>query len=120
MHCSDAQCVDMARGTIAGRERAAVEQHVADCHQCAERLRFWGGVVQTAGSEVASDPPEAVVAAAKALFQGRPRVTLGAGLAARVRTLVPTLTFDTFQHAAPAGVRGAVGPRQLVYEAPPF
>jgi hypothetical protein len=37
-----------------------------------------------------------------------------------VRTLVPTLTFDTFQHAAPAGVRGAVGPRQLVYEAPPF
>lgn len=121
MHCTDAQCVDMARGTVTDLARTAIEHHMAECRQCAELLRYWRRVVEVAVGEAASDPPDAVVVAAKALFRARPASPAEDGLAARVRALVATLTFDTFQHAAPAGVRtGVVGPRQLVYEAPPF
>jgi len=121
MHCTDAQCVDMARGTITDRERSPVEHHLAGCRQCAELLQFWRGVVATAATGAAVEPSEAVVAAAKRLFAGRAAAPAQTGLAARVQALVATLAIDTFQHAAPVGVRtGGGGPRQLVYQAPPF
>ena len=115
-HAADEEWVDFARGLGDGHRRAELSAHLAaGCKRCSVTLGLWQSTVETARRDREYTPPDVLVRQARGSFS----LSLPA---AKRRTWVAALVFDSFQKAAPAPVRGASagGPRQLFYRAGRF
>ncbi|MGH7566639.1 MAG: hypothetical protein ACREK2_07395 [Gemmatimonadota bacterium] len=97
---------DAARGR---REAAAASDHAAACPSCARSLEWLRNVLDGAAGGPLPDPPEAWIQAALRIPGEIPAVERGASGWTPARLLGAL--------AAPAGVRGAAGPRRSLYEA---
>jgi hypothetical protein len=121
MHMTAAQCVDAARGTLGPGERLALELHIQECADCADLLQFWRGVADLTERDGAYEPPPSAVEAVRNYRMKQARAEAPSRTAERLRAMVATLTFDTFQQALPVGVRtGTSATRQLVYVVAPL
>lgn len=121
MHLTSAQCVDAARDTLGLGDRLAMERHIQRCTDCADMLQFWRRVTDLAERDGAYEPPSSVVDTVRKYTTTPARAKAPSRTGERLRAMVATLTFDTFQEALPAGVRtGITATRQLVYVVAPL
>ena len=112
-HFTEEDWADFAREQGKPEQRAHLQRHLQSCERCAQTLDVWTAVVGLAGQEAAYQPPDDVMARAKAHFTlHRPQ-----GLLERAGSAV-SLVFDSFRQPVLAGVRAAgSSPRQLLYKA---
>ena len=112
-HLTTSAAVDAGRGVIGVTGADAQAAHVANCDVCREKVRRWTGFADTARRIASVEPPEDVVARAKALAAGRPRVTA-------LTRLKAALHYQSAWSPLPAGVRGPSGQGQVVFQAAEF
>jgi len=93
---------------------AVVEQHLAACSECSELRTELKTLVSHLRQESANEPPSEIVQWGIDLFQ--PVIQPASG--GRIRKIIASLMFDTFDQPALAGMR-RVGapPRQLLFRA---
>ncbi len=104
----DAQASDVEKSTL--------ESHLKDCGECAELRREFQALITRLREDSSFEPPAEVVQWGINLFQPvmQPQVQSGS----RIRKIIASLVFDTFDQPMLAGVR-RVGapPRQLLFRA---
>jgi hypothetical protein len=112
-HFTEEAWADFARQQGEPEQRARLARHLQGCERCAQTLDVWTAVMGLAGQEAAYQPPDGVMARAKAHFAlHRPP-----GLIERAVRRA-SLVFDSFRPPVLAGVRAAgSSPRQLLYKA---
>lgn len=139
-HVSSTQIVDAVRGVLSDAEHCAVERHVTECEACADNFRAWIVLGAFLERDEASEPPADAVRVAKTYLAsdslGQPEPALSGPVLSEpfilrherrvegfeaLAAIVPTLLFDTFEEALPAGVRSsAATARHVLYAAPPL
>jgi hypothetical protein len=114
-HFSDKEGVDFVNETIPAAKRKEMQQHLdSGCKRCAETLRTWEGVRQSAAVEASFQPPAGAVRIAKAAFAV-------AGMEKRTRGL--KVLFDSLLQPAVTGMRAGAtdaGTRQVLYGVGPY
>ncbi len=109
-HVSIGTALDASRGATSLTDESGAWKHLDTCTGCRERVDIWKSFAAIAHRLHEVEPPEEIVGRAKALAQGRPRVTALTRLKAALR-------YDSALIPLPAGVRGASMPDQVVYQA---
>jgi hypothetical protein len=112
-HLPIGETLDVSRGVIAITDESGARNHLDSCTRCREKVDTWKSFTAIAQRLREVDPPEEIVDRAKALGQGRPRVTA-------LTRLKAALSYDSAFVPLPAGVRGASMPDQVVYQAEEF
>jgi len=112
-HFPIGEALDASRGVIVSTDESGARNHLDSCTRCREKVDTWKSFTAIAQRLREVDPPEEIVDRAKALAQGRPRVTALTRLKAALR-------YDSAFFPLPAGVRGASMPDQVVYQAEEF
>jgi len=115
MHFDDTVWVDLVRGTIEPATKDEVEKHLeTGCADCKQALANWQHMHSSARKELSYNPPADLVRMVKQEF------AIQHPQAEEKETILAQLVFDSFAHAAPAGIRiaaaGANNTRQLLYE----
>jgi hypothetical protein len=113
-HFSSRDWIDYVRNLASPQDAAAMTSHLkTGCDSCEKEKAAWTKLAAFAKTEAEFEPPENVVAMAKALVQA-PKPEKGL----RLREIAE-LVFDSFLTPQLAGVRSAagVGSRQLLYRA---
>lgn len=105
-HYNEAQLADLARNLTPAVERAAMQDHVNGCIQCAPQLSMWQEVVVFAKEEAQFTPSGDTVRIAKGNFWVKPQEAKSTA----------RLVFDSLLQPATAGTRGAVSARQFLFE----
>ncbi len=104
-HFSDAYWADFVRNLVPRSTRMAMQRHIDDgCKKCMATLQTWESVLSVAEKENVFTPPDDVVRVVKS-FAPTPEASPG------VR-----LVFDSNLQPAPAGMRGSISARQLLYQ----
>jgi hypothetical protein len=104
-HFSEASWADFARNLVSGSTKMTMQRHLDDgCEKCTATLQTWESVLSVAERESVLTPPDDVVRIVKA-FAAVPEASTG------VR-----LVFDSNLQPAPAGIRGSIAARQLLYQ----
>jgi hypothetical protein len=112
-HSAIGATLDGSRGVISLTEASVARKHLDSCAGCREKVNIWRSFSAFAHRLHEVEPPEEVARRAKALSQGRPRVTAHTRLKAALR-------YDSAFFPLPAGARGASMPDQVVYQAEEF
>jgi hypothetical protein len=96
--------------------RAATETHLAQCSDCVELKQELSQFILQLQGDAAFEPPAGVVQWSVGLFQ--PLLQTKETVRGKIRKIVASLVFDTFDEPMLAGVR-RVGapPRQLLFRA---
>jgi hypothetical protein len=110
-HFADQSWADFVRGVGPAETLNSIASHLdAGCPDCVATRSFWDRVRITTANEAEYAVPEQLLRRLELEFTTRHSATSATPLAA--------IVFDSFSRPLPVGVRaGAVGPRQLVYEA---
>jgi hypothetical protein len=107
-HLAPEQIADLARNTLPSADSRDLQQHVAECAQCAALSALYGRIGLVAAREWMYGPPEGIVRAVKAHF--------GLTQVASRKLSTFELLFDTFAQPMAAGARASVASaRQLLY-----
>jgi hypothetical protein len=121
-HFPDFQWVDLARGVLDGRPRAAMEEHLRDgCEKCLDAYALWLRLATFADQEGALEVPDSAVRVAKNYFGSRAEGKSDSRRGSWLSTVMATLTFDSRQQPLLAGTRaGGPGAAHLLYSAGEF
>jgi len=113
-HLSIENLVDYTEKKVSGSVRLEVEAHLADCRKCFQANQEIQGLVQKLQEDSAFEPPAELVQWSVSLFQP----TFKPSPAGKIRRIIASLVFDTYDQPMLAGVR-RVGapPRQLLFRA---
>lgn len=103
---------DESRGVLSPTGKHGMGEHVASCAHCRDNINVWKSFTGVTRRLREAEPPEEVVAKAKALVIRRSRVT-------RLTRLNAALQYDNLCVPLAAGLRGA-SPDQTVYRAEEF
>jgi len=121
-HFPDFQWVDLARGVLTGRPRAAMEEHLRNgCEKCLDTYALWLRLATFAEQERSLEVPESAVRVAESYFSSRAERKSDRPREKWLSTLMATLTFDSRQQPLLAGTRaGGPGAAHLLYSAGKF
>src|ERR1700740_2911520 len=110
-HFKPEQWADFVRGLVEERDKSIMDSHLRECKECLSELTLWQRVSETAKRQLSSDPCDAAVRNAKAMF-----ADYKIRVARQAEPTIARLLFDSFTAPAMAGVRSATsGPRQLLF-----
>jgi len=114
LHINTEDLVDYMEGRVSDDGRLAVESHLSKCNDCAELKNELGLLVLRLQEDTIFEPPAELLQWGVSLFQPLLQPSTGG----KLRKLIATLVFDTFDQPLLAGVR-RVGapPRQLLFRA---
>ena len=108
-HIAQESLAEFVRHALAPTEAAQVEQHVAECRECADLVALFREVVEVGANEASYEPPPGTLRSAKAYFEAQQ------ALEAHPRGLFELL-FDSLAQPTVAGARASVASaRQLLY-----
>jgi len=112
-HFSLTDWADFVRAVVPEEQRASMQKHLDEgCGRCGKTVELWTEIADFAKHEVAYEPPASALRVAQSYIgplRQPSRQAEGFQLA--------TLTFDSFENQALAGVRGFDPvPRQLMYQ----
>jgi len=112
-HLKAVKVLEYLDGQATEANKLELEQHLAQCSDCAELSREIQTFVLQFQADAAFEPPPELVEWGVALFQPMLQPTGG-----KLRKLIAALVFDTFDQPLQAGMR-RVGapPRQLLFRA---
>jgi hypothetical protein len=121
-HFPDFQWVDLARGVLTGRPRAAMEEHLREgCEKCLDSYALWLRLATFAEQERGLEVPESAVRVAENCFSSRAERKSDTPRDSWLSALVATLTFDSRQQPLLAGTRAGGGAAaHLLYSAGKF
>jgi hypothetical protein len=113
-HINTEDLVDYMDGRVSGEGKLAVENHLSKCGDCAELKEELRVLVLRLQEDTTFEPPAELVKWGVSLFQPLLQPSTGG----KLRKLIASLVFDTFDQPLLAGVR-RVGapPRQLLFRA---
>ncbi len=113
-HINTEGLVDYMDDRVSGEGKLAVESHLSDCRDCAELTEELRMLVLRLQEDTSFEPPAELVQWGVSLFQPLLQPSTGG----KLRKLIASLVFDTFDQPLLAGVR-RVGapPRQLLFRA---
>ena len=113
-HLSVEDLMAYVDGQVLAGDKQAFEQHFHDCAECLELRQDLENLVSRLRQDSINEPPSSVLQWGMDLFQ--PVVQPSSG--GRIRKIIASLVFDTFEQPAMAGIR-RVGapPRQLLFRA---
>ena len=114
LHINTEDLVDYMEGRVSDEGRLAVESHLSKCNDCGELKNELGLLVLRLQEDTIFEPPAELLQWGVSLFQPLLQPSTGG----KLRKLIATLVFDTFDQPLLAGVR-RVGapPRQLLFRA---
>ena len=116
-HLSVENLINYMDGQACGVEKSTLESHLKSCGECAELHQEFQSLVTRLRADSSFEPPANVVEWGIDLFQPvmQPQTQPAAS---RLRKVIASLVFDTFDQPMLAGVR-RVGapPRQLLFRA---
>jgi len=121
-HFPDSQWVDFARGVLAARLRAAMDEHLRDgCPECLDTYAVWMRLVTFAEQERSLEVPDPMVRMAESHFSKPAERKSDSRAGKWLSALVATLTFDSRQQPLLAGTRAGGGAAaHLLYSAGKF
>lgn len=106
--------MDYIDGRIPGELRAKMDSHLSTCTDCARLKSELESLVQQLQADADYEPPSELVQWGVNLFQPISQPSVGA----KIRKVIASLIFDTFDQPMTAGVRGVGTPaRQLLFRA---
>lgn len=115
-HVNAGKLMEYMDGQLTDEAKALIDSHLRHCTDCSQVRDELHQFVTWLQSDASFEPPAEVLQWGMSLFQPmlQPKETVGG----RVRKIVASLVFDTFDEPALAGVR-RVGapPRQLLFRA---
>lgn len=113
-HINTEGLVDYMDDRVSGEGKLAVESHLSDCRDCAELTEELRMLVLRLQEDTTFEPPAELVQWGVSLFQPLLQPSTGG----KLRKVIASLVFDTFDQPLLAGVR-RVGapPRQLLFRA---
>jgi hypothetical protein len=113
-HINTEDLVDYMDGRVSGERRLELENHLSTCNDCVELKNELGLLVLRLQEDTAFEPSAELVQWGLSLFQPLLQPSTGG----KLRKLIASLVFDTFDQPVLAGVR-RVGapPRQLLFRA---
>jgi len=115
-HVSAEKLMEYMDGLLTDDAKTVISTHLAQCSDCSQTHQELQTFVLKLQSDSAYEPPAEVLQWGVSLFQPmlQPKETVGG----KVRRIIASLIFDTFDQPAVAGVR-RVGapPRQLLFRA---
>jgi hypothetical protein len=113
-HINTEDLVDYMDGRVSGERRLELENHLSTCNDCVELKNELGMLVLRLQEDTAFEPSAELLQWGLSLFQPLLQPSTGG----KLRKLIASLVFDTFDEPALAGVR-RVGapPRQLLFRA---
>ena len=113
-HLSTENLMTYIDGRTAGTDKPGVEQHLASCNDCDGLRLELETMISDLRKDSVNEPPAQVVENGIHLFQPVVQNSVGG----KIRKIIATLVFDTFDQPAMAGIR-RVGapPRQLLFRA---
>jgi hypothetical protein len=112
-HLSAENIIDYMEGRAADVEKPPLEAHLESCQECAGLRQEFQALTDQLREDASYEPPAAVLEQGINLFQPVMRPEKG-----RLRKIIATLVFDTFDQPMLAGVRRVgVPPRQLLFRA---
>jgi hypothetical protein len=113
-HINTEDLVDYMDGRVSGEGKLSVENHLSKCGDCAELKEELRVLVLRLQEDTTFEPPAELVKWGVSLFQPLLQPSTGG----KLRKLIASLVFDTFDQPLLAGVR-RVGapPRQLLFRA---
>src|SRR5262245_44795680 len=82
-------------------DRQAFEQHLHDCRECSELRQDLENLVSRLRQDSINEPPSSVLQWGMDLFQPVVQPSVGG----RIRKIIASLVFDTFEQPALAGLR---------------
>jgi hypothetical protein len=113
-HVSAEELIEYVDGHISGTSSGEMEHHLSQCGECAELKQEIQGLVLQLQAEASYEPPADLVQWGIRLFQPLSQPSTGD----KLRKMVATLVFDTFDQPMLAGVRRAgTAARQLLFRA---
>lgn len=113
-HIPFGRLVDWVEERLTAEERAQLQRHLAECHQCHQEAARLQHIFQVARSDVDMDPRPEVVDRALRIFPLRP----GPVATPLLQRIVAVLRLDSVQRSPVMGVRSAAAtPRRLLYSA---
>jgi hypothetical protein len=113
-HINTEDLVDYMDGRVSGEGKLALESHLSNCSDCVELKEELRVLVLRLQEDTTFEPPAELVQWGVSLFQPLLQPSTGG----KLRKLIASLVFDTFDQPLLAGVR-RVGapPRQLLFRA---
>jgi Putative zinc-finger len=114
-HLSVENLMTYVDGQAVAADKQAFEQHLHDCAECSELRQDLQNLVNRLREDSIYEPPSSVLQWGMDLFQPVMQPSSSGG---RIRKIIASLVFDTFEQPALAGLR-RVGapPRQLLFRA---
>jgi hypothetical protein len=107
-HFGEETTIDYIEGRLADDRKQTVEEHLDSCEKCAHLVGDWREILEELhASNLSSAPPDAINQAIE-IFPAEVEKPLKTG------TMFASLVFDSFESAAFAGARGALGARQVL------
>ena len=115
-HVNAEKLMEYRDGHSTEESKAMIDSHLAHCAECSQMNQELQEFVIWLESDSSFEPPADVLQWGMSLFQ--PLLQTKESVGGKVRRIVASLVFDTFDEPAPAGVR-RVGapPRQLLFRA---
>ena len=115
-HFTTVEWIDLVNEVVTPSVKPEMEEHLANCKQCATEFLRWQRIRQLGAGEASYQPPEQPVRIVKAAFAGSQFAAQSKG----ARGVLAVL-FDSFLQPALAGVRsGGSGSRRMLYGADPY
>ena len=115
-HFTTVEWIDLVNEVVTPSVKPEMEEHLANCKQCATEFLRWQRIRQLGAGEASYQPPEQTVRIVKAAFAGSQFAAQSKG----ARGVLAVL-FDSFLQPALAGVRsGGSGSRRMLYGADPY
>jgi len=113
-HASTEELIDYADGQISGTAKEILDHHLLICSECAELKEEFEDLFLQLRTDATYEPPADLVHWGISLFQPLAQPSTGE----KLRKLVATLVFDTFDQPMLAGVRHVgTAARQLLFRA---
>ena len=115
-HLNAEKLMEYTDGLLTDSKRAAIDSHLSQCEDCLQLKQELAQFVTHLKADASFEPPTAVLQWGVNLFQPmlQPKESVGG----RVRKIVASLIFDTFEEPILAGVRRVgLPPRQLLFRA---
>ena len=115
-HVNAEKLMEYMDGQLTDATRATVDSHLSECGDCSQVSQELKEFIILFEADAAFEPPSAVLQWGINLFQ--PMLQPEESVGGKVRRIIASLVFDTFDQPALAGVR-RVGapPRQLLFRA---
>ncbi|HEX4997277.1 MAG TPA: hypothetical protein VFY29_03575, partial [Terriglobia bacterium] len=116
-HVKAEDLIGLAEDKIPGQERATAEDHLRGCLECQDLRHEIEGLLTQLRADARFEPPAELVQWGVELFKPMQRLeAVGESVPKKLRRIIATLVFDTYDEPLPVGVRRAsLPPRQMLY-----